>query len=311
LTSFLAVAAASSCFRCIHFGRRTACSFLGSRCSLGTSLSKSAPVCASPIATSNCSSGEGCATAPTAGLGCGVEFCGGACAGCGVAVVGLGSTGEAVKAGLRYGYSALAVQLNEDIELILHAVSLNGRHADSARHLLPILFLQDIFRLGTDGGDDMTRERHKRIDKAILLRRYNAPSGREFVSGATCRRHSVNLLERPALASPGVRQRVDDEHVVAGFGRRTDGLKVVVDREELELCCVELKLVGVLRSAAMLRVDERHPAAEVFRDEQRIERLPATGWTRQRHPELRFFLCCLLEHGAAPCRLRRFTRRHC
>jgi hypothetical protein len=78
------------------------------------------------------------------------------------------------------------------------------------------------------------------------------------------------LVQQPAFARPGVRDRVDHQHLVAGGHGGPDRFQILVDgvgRVDLER--VEIELVGVERRRMVLGVDDRDALAHAGGDLQR------------------------------------------
>src|SRR5690606_18107047 len=93
----------------------------------------------------------------------------------------------------------------------------------------------------------------------------------------------------------GVREAVDDEHVVALGLRRLDALDIPLWMERIQLQHVELELVGVFTGAPTLRVDHGHAVAELRSDLERRIRLAATGRPNQGHPKFSLLFGCPFE----------------
>ena len=155
------------------------------------------------------------------------------------------------------------VHVGHDIKFVIHALALDRLHADFLWDhdlaALAVFFLQDVFHLRSHGGDDVARIGQDRLHEFVVLWGDVLPC-REGVSAG--RRLLFHLGPSPANAAPGMAERIDYQHAVAGRGRFANCCRVGRWSKVLEFAdvkcgrnSIDMDHAGVFRQRPVFRVD--------------------------------------------------------
>ena len=147
------------------------------------------------------------------------------------------------------------VQVQEDGELVLHAVSLDRGHPQLDDLLPAALIRLRVLLLGPHRCDDVAGALEHGVHQVVVPGGHQPPGrpGVLFFGGG-----GVVQVQYPAGAGPGVAEAVDYNGVVAGLFGSPDGLGVLFGRERRrKLAGVVGSEVRVQRRGAPLRVDHR------------------------------------------------------
>src|SRR5260364_295657 len=112
---------------------------------------------------------------------------------------------------------------------VLKAIALNRRKTHFLRHLLPVPVSESKVLFGAHSDPDMQRALQQRLNKGVVPWRDFRPGGIAVASWMPAR-HPVMDFEDAALAVPFMRNRIDDQHVIAGAGRIRYDLYIALRR---------------------------------------------------------------------------------
>ncbi len=224
--------------------------------------------------------------------------------------LGKDTVGQVGAAGFADDGVVVDVHVEEDIELVFHAIPLDRGHANLFDDRLVALFLLGVFLLAAHRSNDVDIGPYDGFDQVVVDGCGILPC-RIGVARLHAGSRLVHNLQQAAGSVPGMGQGIEDDDAIAGFGGFGDGLAEAVRVEgRAHLHHVKGEEVGVLRCAAVFGVNHGNGAAHGGGDGQGGVGFAAAGRAGDGKPELGFVFDGFLKHvGCAPRGWRRCWRR--